>query len=267
MGPPLAGSALRAAGESRDASQSSSTKPSSGRTPPKSDGAFGFESSALSFFFFLDSFSLSATFFFAALALSRRASASALMRLSRSRSASRSSSTFSSSESSTRFSGLARDRFEGLRLPPSSRRFASADLGLDLRGFEPSPHWMSSSSPPAARRAIFAAGRSRFFGASAGGADAAGGVSRAFFPAAATRGVSGSGFLRRRAAASSSRNDGAAPRARRLCGNQIFNPTSMCAYATVSTHGFRLCFENSMRAIDSSKNQPNRLRYDRDREF
>ena len=52
-----------------------------------------------------------------------------------------------------------------------------------------------------------------------------------------------------------------------LCGNQIFNPTSMCAYATVSTRGFLLCFENSMRAIDSSKNQPNRLRFDRDREF
>ena len=29
----------------------------------------------------------------------------------------------------------------------------------------------------------------------------------------------------------------------------------------------RLCFENSMRAIDSSKNQPNRLRFDRDGEF
>ena len=29
----------------------------------------------------------------------------------------------------------------------------------------------------------------------------------------------------------------------------------------------RLCFENSMRAIDSSKHQPNRLRFDRDREF
>ena len=51
-----------------------------------------------------------------------------------------------------------------------------------------------------------------------------------------------------------------------LCGNQIFNPTSMCAYATVSTQGFLLCFENSTRAIDSSKNQPNRLRFDRARE-
>ena len=29
----------------------------------------------------------------------------------------------------------------------------------------------------------------------------------------------------------------------------------------------RLCFENSTRAIDSSKNQPNRLRFDRAREF
>ena len=52
-----------------------------------------------------------------------------------------------------------------------------------------------------------------------------------------------------------------------LCGNQIFNPTSMCVYATVSTRDFLLCFENSMRAIDSSKNQPNRLRFDRDKEF
>ena len=49
--------------------------------------------------------------------------------------------------------------------------------------------------------------------------------------------------------------------------NQIFDPTFMCAYATVSTRGFLLCFENSMKAIDSSKNQPNRLRFDRDREF
>ena len=53
----------------------------------------------------------------------------------------------------------------------------------------------------------------------------------------------------------------------RLCRIQIFNPTSMCAYATVSTQGFLLCFENSTRAIDSSKNQPNRLRFDRAREF
>ena len=52
-----------------------------------------------------------------------------------------------------------------------------------------------------------------------------------------------------------------------LCGIQIFNPTSMCAYATVSTQALRLCFENSTRAIDPSKNQPNRLRCDRAREF
>ena len=52
-----------------------------------------------------------------------------------------------------------------------------------------------------------------------------------------------------------------------VCGIQIFNPTSMCAYATVLTQALRLCFENSTRAIDSSKNQPNRLRFDRAREF
>ena len=52
----------------------------------------------------------------------------------------------------------------------------------------------------------------------------------------------------------------------KMCGNQIFNPTSICAYATVSTRGFLMCFENSTRAIDPSKNQPNRLRFDRDRE-
>ena len=60
------------------------------------------------------------------------------------------------------------------------------------------------------------------------------------------------------------RGDGPAPG--RLCGNQIFNPTSMRAYATIFTRAFLSCFENSMRAIDSSKNQPNRLRFDRDRE-
>ena len=49
-------------------------------------------------------------------------------------------------------------------------------------------------------------------------------------------------------------------------GNQIFNPTSMCAYATVSTQSLRLCFEISTRAIDPSKNQPNRLRCGRARE-
>ena len=53
----------------------------------------------------------------------------------------------------------------------------------------------------------------------------------------------------------------------RLCANQIFNPTSMCAYATVSTQSFLQCFENSTRAIDPSKNQPNRLRFDRARDF
>ena len=52
-----------------------------------------------------------------------------------------------------------------------------------------------------------------------------------------------------------------------LCANQIFNPTSMCVYATVSTRALPPCFENSTRAIDSSKNQPNRLRFDRAREF
>ena len=52
-----------------------------------------------------------------------------------------------------------------------------------------------------------------------------------------------------------------------LCRIQIFNSTSMCACATVSTQLLWLGFENSMRAIDSSKNQPNRLRFDRAREF
>ena len=51
------------------------------------------------------------------------------------------------------------------------------------------------------------------------------------------------------------------------CGHQIFNPTSMCAYANVSTQLLWLRFENSMRVIDSSKNQPNRRRFDRAREF
>ena len=50
------------------------------------------------------------------------------------------------------------------------------------------------------------------------------------------------------------------------CGNQTFNPTSTCAYATVSTRALRPCFENSTRAIDSSKNQPNRRRFGRARE-
>ena len=52
-----------------------------------------------------------------------------------------------------------------------------------------------------------------------------------------------------------------------LCGNQIFNPTSMFEYSNVLTRVLPLCFENSMRAIDPSKNQPNRLRFDRAREF
>ena len=52
-----------------------------------------------------------------------------------------------------------------------------------------------------------------------------------------------------------------------LCRIQIFNSTSICAYATVSTQLLWLGFENLIRAIDSSKNQPNRLRFDRAREF
>ena len=50
-------------------------------------------------------------------------------------------------------------------------------------------------------------------------------------------------------------------------GIHIFHPTSMCAHATASTHALRPCFENSTRAIDSSKTQPNRRRFDRAREF
>ena len=52
-----------------------------------------------------------------------------------------------------------------------------------------------------------------------------------------------------------------------LCANQIFNPTSMCAYSNVLTRALPPCFENSTRAIDPSKNQPNRLRFDRARAF
>ena len=48
---------------------------------------------------------------------------------------------------------------------------------------------------------------------------------------------------------------------------RIFRPTSMCAYSTVSTRGFLPRFENPTRAIDSSKNQPNRLRFDRGLKF
>ena len=51
-----------------------------------------------------------------------------------------------------------------------------------------------------------------------------------------------------------------------LCGNQIFNPTSMCAQSNGLDQTLSLCFENSTRAIDSSKNQPNRRRFDRARE-
>ena len=69
---------------------------------------------------------------------------------------------------------------------------------------------------------------------------------------------------------------GPVPRARRASeprrrgdprGRRIFNPTSMRAYATVSTQALRPGFENSTRAIDPSKDQPNRLRCDRAREF
>ena len=42
------------------------------------------------------------------------------------------------------------------------------------------------------------------------------------------------------------------------CANQIFNPTSMCAYSNVLTQALPPCFEKSLRAIDSSKNQPTR---------
>ena len=64
-----------------------------------------------------------------------------------------------------------------------------------------------------------------------------------------------------------SQGDGGWRLSDRLCANQIFNPTSMCAYANVLTRALPPCFENSLRAIDSSKNQPNRLRFDRAREF
>ena len=70
----------------------------------------------------------------------------------------------------------------------------------------------------------------------------------------------------RREAAAGLRLDVRVPRLEHLGRNQIFNPTSMWAYSNSSTHALRLCFENSMRAIDSSKNQPNRRRFDRARE-
>jgi len=49
-------------------------------------------------------------------------------------------------------------------------------------------------------------------------------------------------------------------------GHQLFNPTSMCASSNGSRRTLWPCFENPMRAIDSSKHQPNRLRFDRARE-
>ena len=52
-----------------------------------------------------------------------------------------------------------------------------------------------------------------------------------------------------------------------LRANQIFNPTSTCAYANVLTRALRPGFENSTRAFDPSQNQPNRRRFDRAREF
>ena len=76
-------------------------------------------------------------------------------------------------------------------------------------------------------------------------------------PEAAAEDVAGDAWQRRDEA---ERQD---ERERGLCGNQIFKPTSMCAYAIVLTRALRLCFENSTTAIDSSKNQPNRLRIDR----
>ena len=54
---------------------------------------------------------------------------------------------------------------------------------------------------------------------------------------------------------------------RRLRGTRIFKPTSMCASSNDSDQTLSLCFENSTRAIDPSKNQPNRLRFDGAREF
>ena len=57
-------------------------------------------------------------------------------------------------------------------------------------------------------------------------------------------------------------HDDVAPREwrrRGLCGFQSFGPTSMCAYSNGLDPALWSCFENSTRAIDSSKNQPNRL--------
>ena len=44
-----------------------------------------------------------------------------------------------------------------------------------------------------------------------------------------------------------------------LCGFRSFNPTSMCAYSNDLDRTLWSYFENSTRAIDSPKNQPNRL--------
>ena len=64
------------------------------------------------------------------------------------------------------------------------------------------------------------------------------------------------------------REPAADPKTRKvLRANQIFNPTSMCAHANGLTRALPPCFENLTRAIDPSKNQPNRLRCDRAREF
>ena len=49
--------------------------------------------------------------------------------------------------------------------------------------------------------------------------------------------------------------------------NQTFHPTATCAYSNGWDHSLSPCFENSTRAIDPSKNQPNRRRCDRAREF
>ena len=57
------------------------------------------------------------------------------------------------------------------------------------------------------------------------------------------------------------------PLRRRPCATQIFNPTSTCAYETVSPRALPPCFESSPRAFDPSKSRPNRLRFDRARAF
>ena len=50
-------------------------------------------------------------------------------------------------------------------------------------------------------------------------------------------------------------------------GDQTFNPTSTCAESNGVDRTLRPCFEGLTRENDSSKNQPNRLRCDRAREF